>query len=69
MPRQIPKKGILFSLANLIASILPEIPLLPNPPGISMPFAFFKRDLIVLELIVSESNHLIFTSSLLWTPA
>ena len=37
MPKQIPKYGILFSRAYLIAKILPSEPLLPNPPGTSIP--------------------------------
>jgi hypothetical protein len=44
IPKQIPKKGIFFSLAYLIASIFPSVPLLPNPPGIKIPetpFNFF----------------------------
>ena len=39
MPRQIPKNGILFSLAYFIARILPSIPRIPNPPGTTIPSA------------------------------
>ena len=37
IPRQIPKSGILFSLANFAAKILPSIPLSPKPGAISIP--------------------------------
>jgi hypothetical protein len=34
---QIPKKGILFSLAYLMVINLPSIPRLPKPPGTNIP--------------------------------
>jgi hypothetical protein len=37
MPRQIPKNGILFSLAYFAAFILPSIPRSPNPGAIRIP--------------------------------
>ena len=53
MPKQMPKKGILFSLAYLIASILPSAPLFPNPPGIKIPescvIILFKFDFFNLS--------------------
>mmetsp|Transcript_13975 Transcript_13975/g.30876 ORF Transcript_13975/g.30876 Transcript_13975/m.30876 type:complete len:204 (-) Transcript_13975:1278-1889(-) len=39
IPKQIPKKGIFFSLAKRIASTFPSIPRIPKPPGTSMPCA------------------------------
>jgi len=36
-PRQIPKKGILFSLTYLIAAIFPSIPREPKPGPTSIP--------------------------------
>jgi len=51
-PKQIPKNGILFILAYLIASILPSIPRWPNPPGTKIPFAFFNNSL-TLSLVIS----------------
>ena len=46
IPKQIPKNGILFSLANFMHCILPSVPLFPNPPGIKIPSAFFNLFLI-----------------------
>ena len=37
MPRQMPKKGILWVRAKRMASIFPSIPRIPNPPGTRMP--------------------------------
>ena len=37
IPKHIPKYGILFSLAYLIAAIFPSEPRSPNPPGTKMP--------------------------------
>ena len=37
IPKQIPKNGIFFVLANLATLIIPSIPLPPNPPGIKIP--------------------------------
>jgi len=42
MPRHIPRKGIFFSRAKLIALIFPSIPLGPNPPGTIIPFVSFN---------------------------
>ena len=36
IPRQIPKNGILFSLAYRTASTLPSMPLTPKPPNVYM---------------------------------
>ena len=65
MPRQIPRKGIWFSLANLIASIFPLMPLFPKPPGIKIPEADLSKSDTFLELMVSESNQRIITFALL----
>ena len=54
IPKQIPRKGILFSLAYLIAAILPSVPLLPNPPGINNPETFLSLFLISLLFNLSE---------------
>ena len=61
IPKQIPKKGTLFSLANFIASNFPEIPLFPKPPGINTPEADFNNSFTFFLLMVSESIHLIIT--------
>ena len=37
IPRQMPRKGTLFSRAKRIASILPSLPRCPKPPGTSTP--------------------------------
>jgi hypothetical protein len=37
-----PRKGILFNLACLIASIFPSVPLFPKPPGINIPEIFLS---------------------------
>ena len=42
IPRQRPRNGILFSLAYLIAAILPSIPRLPKPPGTRIPETSLK---------------------------
>ena len=36
-PKHIPRKGILFSLANFEVKIFPSAPLDPNPPGNKIP--------------------------------
>ena len=36
--------GILFALAKLAALMMPSLPLLPNPPGTSIPSKFFNID-------------------------
>ena len=42
-------------LAYLIASILPSVPLLPNPPGIKTPDMFLSFNLISDTFNFSES--------------
>src|SRR5699024_9235060 len=37
IPKQTPKKGVCSSRAYWIASILPSIPLVPKPPGTTIP--------------------------------
>ena len=44
IPKQIPKKGILFNLAYFMAAIFPSLPLFPKPPGIKIPETSFKAD-------------------------
>ena len=36
-PRHMPRKGMCFSRAHLIASIMPSVPRIPKPPGTSIP--------------------------------
>ena len=36
-PKQIPKYGILVSLAKFAVLIIPSLPRLPNPPGTKIP--------------------------------
>ena len=55
IPKQIPKKGIFFSLAYLIAAILPSVPLLPNPPGINIPETLLSFLLISFFFSLSDS--------------
>ena len=55
IPKQIPKKGILFVLANLIDCILPSVPLLPKPPGIKIPLVLDSLFLICEKVNFSES--------------
>jgi hypothetical protein len=55
MPKQIPKNGILFSLAYLIASIFPSVPLFPKPPGIKIPETSLRFFLISEIFSFSES--------------
>ena len=50
-----PRKGILLTLAYLIASIFPLVPLFPNPPGIKIPDIFFNLVFISKALSFSES--------------
>ena len=54
MPRQIPKNGMFFSLAHLIAFILPSIPLSPNPGATKIPSSLEISLSICLSLIYSE---------------
>jgi len=43
-----------FSLANLIASILPSMPRPPNPGATRIPSTFFSRFFAVEAVICSE---------------
>ena len=69
MPRQIPKYGMLFSLAYLQAKIIPSIPLSPNPPGTKTASAFLRVFLMFFEEMFSASTKLIFTFALFFIPA
>ena len=62
------KKGIFFSLAYLIASIFPSVPLLPNPPGIKIPETPFNFFLISEIFKFSESILTKLTFKLLSIP-
>ena len=69
-PRQIPKNGMLFSLANFEVNILPSAPLDPNPPGIRMPSMSAKIFVASLSfLIFSVLTHTTSTLVLFSTPA
>ena len=63
-----PRNGILFSLAYLIAEILPSVPLFPNPPGINKPEIFFSFFLIWLVFNLSDSILTKLTLTLLAIP-
>ena len=63
-----PKNGILFNLAYLIAAIFPSVPLFPKPPGIKIPDTFFNICLILLEIKLSDSILISFTFTLLSRP-
>ena len=69
IPRQIPKKGIFFSLAYLIAIIIPSIPLEPKPPGTTIALYFFKMLITFFSVIVSESTTSTLTLTLFLYPA
>ena len=62
------KKRNFFSLAYLIASILPSVPLLPNPPGIKIPETPFNLFLISEIFKFSESILIKLTFKLLSIP-
>ncbi len=64
MPKQIPRNGIFFCLACLIAAIFPSVPLLPNPPGIKIPETSFRIFLISDIFKRSESILIKFTFKL-----
>ena len=68
IPKHIPKKGILFCLAYLIAEIFPSVPLLPNPPGIRIPETFFNFSFILFDFKLSDSILIKFTFTLLSIP-
>ena len=68
IPKQIPKKGILLTLAYLIAAILPSVPLLPNPPGIKIAETFFNLFFISGGFKLSDSMRTKLTFKLLSIP-
>ena len=63
-----PRKGTLFNLAYLIASIFPSVPLFPNPPGINIPEIFLSFLFISETFNFSESILTKFTLTLLSIP-
>ena len=69
MPRQIPKNGILFSLACRIASILPSIPRAPKPGATKIPCMPLSMVATFVLLIFSESIQVMSTFALLIAPA
>ena len=62
MPRQIPRYGMPFSRANRAAAILPSMPRIPKPPGISTPSASDSLRSASAQDSVSASTQI--TSSL-----
>ena len=60
IPRQIPKKGILFSLAYLMALILPSMPLCPNPGATRIPSKSleFFRHIRIVDVFGMECFHI-----------
>ena len=68
MPKQIPRKGILLTLAYLIAAIFPSVPLLPKPPGIKIPETFFNLFFISAGFNLSDSIRTKLTFKLLSIP-
>ena len=56
IPKQIPRYGILFSLAYSAVVIMPSIPLCPKPPGTKIASTPFKTFLTLLGSIISESK-------------
>ena len=56
IPKQIPRKGILFSLAYFIAEIFPSVPLFPKPPGINNPEIFFNL-YDQIDIVVDPDEH------------
>ena len=60
-PRQIPKKGILVSLAYLAAVIFPSIPLSPKPGAINIPSWPPSNSSTFSFSISSEDTQLTFT--------
>jgi len=64
-PRQIPSRGFLLNLQIFAPSIMPSIPLFPNPPGIITPSTsliffskFFKssEDIHIVSIFVFVST-------------
>ena len=66
MPKHIPRKGIFFNFAKLIALIFPSAPSLPKPPGTSIPSNDLKTfSVIFLFFSFLESIQEILTVELL----
>ena len=60
-----PKKGILFFRACLIAAILPSVPLFPKPPGINIPeisfyFFFISETFNLSDSILTSLTLILF---------
>ena len=68
MPKHMPKKGIFFFRAKLIAEIFPYVPLFPNPPGIKMAETFFSSLFTWLDFNLSDSILIKLTLILLLIP-
>ena len=69
IPKQIPKNGTLFSLAYFIVWILPSIPLLPNPPGTTIPSYFCRTSFAFSLVIFSEFTNSTLTFTWFANPA
>ncbi|CAC7111089.1 Uncharacterised protein [Staphylococcus aureus] len=62
IPKQIPKNGTLFSLAYLIALILPSLARKPNPPGTKIPSTSARYSAAFSSVTSLESIHLMSIS-------
>ncbi len=63
IPRQMPRKGILFSRAYRMASILPSMPRFPKPPGTKMPWTPASSRSAVSAVTSSELTQRMFTET------
>ena len=61
IPRQMPRKGTLFSRAYRTAEIFPSMPRSPKPPGTRMPSAPARSRAAFSSVTVSESTQRIST--------
>ena len=69
IPKQIPKKGMLFSLAYFTALIFPSIPLSPKPGATKIPFTPSSFFAAFLGVKPSECTQRTFTFVSLEDPA
>ena len=57
IPRQMPRKGTLFSRAYRMAAIFPSTPRLPKPPGTRTPAQPVSSSPALASVTVSLSTH------------
>ena len=69
IPKQMPRNGILFSLAYWTAIILPSTPLVPKPPGTMIPSMPANAFSTPVSSTSSEFTQRILTLAPLWIPA